>query len=100
MTDKLLPCPKCGSKNVKEYDKEVTIGTTYCDDCLYSESTESWNTRAYIEPVREELMAAARVSNLCRMRLRLNSDKFARTMVTELDEAIACVRKEVLGEEE
>lgn len=53
MTDKLKPCPFCGSKNIDLFEHGAIVVFVQCDDCLATfphfdskqEAIEAWNRR-------------------------------------------------------
>ena len=54
MSDKLIPCPYCGSEF--DYHKNCKDDYFYtCYQCGARVVASNWNTRAYIAPVRELL---------------------------------------------
>jgi len=53
MPNKLGPCPKCACFDIESADDIGYDDHWYCVDCGYMEPKDTWNTRAYLAPVRE-----------------------------------------------
>ena len=54
----LLPCPKCGSRELREWNSMYLGPTVQCKECAWREPSGLWNKRA--DPVRERLKIVLR----------------------------------------
>jgi len=83
MSDKLKPCPACGSKVTVEYVTGTCMYATCCEDthCLYyiecgveSATIEWWNRQPRIAELEQQLEEMTALVTVCHGRMELQCD--------------------------